>query len=315
MIAERRGRTTGGDVAASEGHAARVADEVQPAEVVRLAQRVLLAILGLDRKELCSHNLVAVLRIRRAEAARRSQQNKVSFDLASFSRHSQRRETHLAPEAVEMIHSLESSHERPRAGTDGTTLSRAGHATTRATARTTSSSDRGCTESLTMTGSRRDGSAGGGAGDPAGHGDGTERGTRATEGTMAPSTVDEGRHTSRRAYPILMLVLVLRSDGSDLSRMARWVRRRSRLELDELDPTRTTTQAYARPPDQAHQTATQTVHSRSHCSPRRDSLRLGCSTGRRAHGRTRRCSSWPDGATAQTVARLQTRRTELHWHF
>ena len=55
------GRTTSGDVASSECHSARVADEVEPAEVVGLAQRILLAILGLDREELGSHNLVAVL--------------------------------------------------------------------------------------------------------------------------------------------------------------------------------------------------------------------------------------------------------------
>jgi len=57
----KRGRTTGRNIAPSERHAARTADEVQPPEVVRLAQRVLLPVLALDGEELGGHDLVAVL--------------------------------------------------------------------------------------------------------------------------------------------------------------------------------------------------------------------------------------------------------------
>lgn len=55
LLAARR------DVASSERLVAGVADEVQSSEVVALAQRVLLAVLGFDREELCSNDDVTVL--------------------------------------------------------------------------------------------------------------------------------------------------------------------------------------------------------------------------------------------------------------
>lgn len=97
LLAARR------DVASPERLVAGVADEVQSSEVVALAQRVLLAILGFDREELCSDDDVTVL-----------QQCKENVSPQRTTSESSKQPTHLTSEAVEVVYGAQRAHERAR---------------------------------------------------------------------------------------------------------------------------------------------------------------------------------------------------------